>query len=124
MKPQRIYIAYRYSNPPNVIDILANIGVAIKAGVEVAKKGHIPHIPHLDCLIAMYAEGKLSINFYYTLGMMDLQRSDAVLLLNKDDLKLNNGNNGVKREYEWAKINNLPIYYSVEEIPKSNTNFL
>lgn len=108
----KIYIAAKYSVPENVIDILANIGFAIEAGVEVAKKGHIPHIPHLDCLIAIWAKGALPKNFYYTLGMEALKCCDAILILN--GLKTSKG---VKNEYLYAKKTNMKIYYRLEDIP-------
>jgi len=113
----KIYIAFRYSRPSNVLDILANIGAAIEAGVEVAKKGHYPYIPHLDCLVAMWSKGSLPIEYYYASGMEWLKCCDAMLLLDESDLKINGGNNGVAREYQWAVENKMPIYKSVGEIP-------
>ena len=111
----KIYVAFRYSLPSDVINILANIGKAIEAGVEIAKKGHIPYIPHCDCLIAMWSKGMLPKNFYYEMGMTWLKCCDALFLLDKADLLL--PNSGVKREYDWAVGNGLRIFYNLDEIP-------
>lgn len=111
----KIYVAYRYSNPSNVIDILGNIGTALEAGVKIALKGHIPYIPHADCLIGIWSKGKLPKEYYYKLGMEWLKCCDAFLLLDKKDLDIKNS--GVIREYKYAKSKNMKIFYSLDEIP-------
>jgi len=111
----KIYIAYRYSTPNNVIDILGNIGKAIEAGIEVIKKGHIPFIPHLDCLVAIWSKGSLPIEYYYKAGLEWLKVCDAMLVLDKNDI----GNSkGVTVEYQNAQIWKKKIFYSIDEIPK------
>jgi len=115
IKPQRIYVAHRYSVPADVISILKNIGVAIEAGIKIIEKGHYPYIPHLDCLIAIWSKGKIPKRFFYFYGLAWVEASDAILILDRRDLKLSEG---VQLAHRHAQQLGKTIYYSLQEIPK------
>jgi hypothetical protein len=73
-KPLKIYVAHRYAG--NTLETLSNIGRAVEAGVEIAKRGHYPFVPHLDCLIAMASKGTLPLDYYYKSSMECLKDKD------------------------------------------------
>jgi len=108
----KIYVAYRYSG--NTLETLTNIGKATDAGIELAKKGHYPFIPHLDCQVAIQCKGCLPLDYYYKASMAFLRVCDAILILDKSDL---NTSEGVTKEFAWAKSVGVPIYFTLEEIP-------
>lgn len=107
----RIYVAARYS-ADNYLDIMKNIGIAVEAGIGVAKKGHYPFIPHIDYLLAIQCKGELPLDYYYKCSIEWLKCCDAILIVNglKDS-------KGVKKEYEYAKSVGMKIYHNIKEIP-------
>lgn len=117
LKHKKIYVAYRYCG--NTLETLTNIGIATDTGIEIAKKGHYPFVPHLDCLIAIQCKGCLPLDYYYNASMAFLQVCDAILIVDKNDLETSKG---VKAEFDWAKSAGLPIYYNLEEIPKFDSS--
>lgn len=115
----KIYIAYRYS-ADNVLDVLGNIGRATKVGLEVAKLGHFPYIPHLDCLVAIMdgsgMDGRtLPKKYYYESSMAFLKVCDALYIIDEEDI---GKSNGVTAEYEYCITHGLPIIRNLEEIPQ------
>ena len=115
MKPLKIYIAGPYTPNSDLHDAprLAhrNVRTAIKAGLEVIEKGHIPFIPHLTHFIHLEAEKPLPASYFYDYDMVWLQCCDALLYLGNSK--------GADRELEWAKARGLRIFHSVEEIPSA-----
>lgn len=124
-KPCKVYIAYRYSCnfPPfnsDVLAILGSIGKATRVGLELAKLGFIPFIPHLDFLVAIM-DGSLiddkfplTKDYYYKSSMEWLKCCDAMLLVDSMDIK--RGSKGVKVEYEYCIDVGIPIFTSIEEL--------
>lgn len=113
MKCLKIYVAHRYAG--DTLETLSNIGRAVKIGVEIARRGHFPFIPHLDCLVAMEDGMTLPLSYYYDSSMAWLKVSDALFVVDKKDLETSKG---VKEEYNFAVENNLPIFYKLSDLPK------
>lgn len=111
MQPLKIYVAHRYSG--NTLETLANIGRAVEVGVEIAKKGHYPYIPHLDCQVAIQSKGTLPPEYYYEASMAFLKVCDAIYIVDANDISLSKG---VKAEFEYAVKNGYPVFYCLEEI--------
>lgn len=100
-----VYIAGKYSG-----DIAGNIQVAREAAIKVWEAGFTAICPHLNtaffdqdctCTYIDYLDGDFEI----------LKRCDAILMLeNWQDSE------GAKKEYEFAKYFDIPIYFTVEEL--------
>ena len=115
MKPETIYVATRLSDT-RPAHLLINGGIAIRAGIEVAKKGHYPFIPPLDYLMYLMMSkeelAELGEQYYYKYSLVFLSKCDSIVIVNGlEDSK------GVQGEYEFAKKNGLKVYMSIEEIP-------
>ena len=113
----KIYVAHRYNG--GTLETLANIGRAVDVGVELAKKGHYPFVPHLDCLIAIQSKGCLPIEYYYNSSMAWLQASDAIFIVDANDVDTSKG---VKAEFDWAVQNGFTIYYDLNKVPNALLN--
>jgi len=114
MRRLKIYVAGPYT--PSTTDghdapriAHKNTLKAIKAGIAIIEKGHIPFIPHLTHFIHLETERPLPAEFYYEYDMEWLQYCDALLYLGKS--------RGADRELEWAKRHGLKIFWSVKDIP-------
>lgn len=114
MNPLKIYVAHRYNG--GTLETLANIGRAVDVGVELAKRGHYPFVPHLDCQIAIQSKGCLPIEYYYNSSMAFLQVCDAIFIVDAADVDTSKG---VKAEFDWAVAHGFPIYYDLDEVPQS-----
>ena len=115
----KIYVAHRYSCKAwhgDIIEILASIGRAIDTGSEIAKLGHFPFVPHLDCLLAMRAK-TLSEEYYKGASMTWLASCDALFIVDSIDCDLSSG---VKAEFDYAVAHGYPIYYDLKKIPQSD----
>jgi nucleoside 2-deoxyribosyltransferase len=101
----KIYIAGPYSKG----DVAENVRTAIHAGDYCAHFGHTPFIPHLTHF------WHFLIHHEYEFWMQQdeawLRECDAVLRLAGESA-------GADREVEIAKSLNMPIFYSVFEIPR------
>jgi hypothetical protein len=105
----RLYIAYKYS-ANNVIDVLQNIGKAIRVGHETAQIREVyPFVPHLDCLVAMQ-EPALPLEYYYNCSIAYLAVCDAMLLVDANDLHTSKG---VLKEFEYCQKEGKMVFYSV-----------
>lgn len=112
MKRLKIYVAYRYS-ADNVLDVLHNIGKAIEVGKQLAKKGHSPFIPHLDCLLAIYDfKGEIDLDYYYNCSMDWLKVSDAIFVVDVNDFGVSKG---VTEEITWAS-GNIQTFVDLSEV--------
>ena len=114
MRRLKIYVAGPYT--PRDADIHDAVRVAhqntikaIKAGIKIIEKGHIPFIPHLTHFIHLETENPLPVEFYYWYDMAWLEHCDALLYLGKSK--------GADKELEWARQHGLRIFFSIDEIP-------
>ena len=109
---KRVYVAGSY-NGPNVINVLDNMRIGMRAGVEVLRAGFSPWVPWFDYHFQlMLRPGEtLTIDDYYRYSMAWLRVSDAVYVCNyREDSK------GTKAEIEEAHKLNIPVYYSLQDL--------
>ena len=110
----KIYVAHRYSCNGEVLEVLSSIGRAIKIGNELARKGHFPFVPHLDCLMAIQDNKKIPVSWYYENSMAWLKCCDAIFIVDRYDIY---HSVGVKAEYDYAVSKGYPVFYSIDKIP-------
>ena len=108
---KRIYIAGPYSDD-NVMDVLRNIREGIRISTEVFKRGYAPFCPWLDFhYVLMDFDNKLTVEDFYEYSLAWLEKADAMLVIgNWTQSK------GTQKEIEFAIINRIPIYYSIDEL--------
>lgn len=82
---------------------------AIKIGIEVFKKGHIPYIPHLTILVERAGLSLSKKDWVEKWDKPWLEVCDAILIIGWSD--------GVEQEVEIAGKNRLIMYRSIDEIP-------
>ena len=99
----KVYVASAYSG-----DTEENVRIAVRAGEELTKKGHVPFIPHLfHYWDLLYPH---PYDFWMSQCLEHLESCDAVL-------RLNNVSPGADQEVLYAmNILNIPVYYSIDDI--------
>jgi hypothetical protein len=105
-----IYVSGRYSAPTK-LGILENIMTAEFAAIKVWERGHVAICPHLN---TRFFEEKtdLTPEEYINGDLNILERCDAILMLgNWRD------SHGAKIEHDFAKVENIRIFYHIEDIP-------
>ncbi len=113
----RVYIAGPLSskektdrNPSKVVtDYLSNIHNMVMAASEVRRMGHSPYVPALDFVLGIIA-GDWTENDYRGISDEFLTVCEAVLVIGRSW--------GVDREIELAAKLGIPVYYTLNEIPK------
>ena len=111
---KRIYIAGPYS-ADNVMDVLKNIREGNRIATEVFKLGYSPFSPWLDFMyVLMDFDNKLTIEDFYEYSIDWMEVSDAVLLTGDWQ-----NSRGSVREWRFAIKNNIPIFYSIEDLQNS-----
>lgn len=106
---KKIYVAGSY-NGPNVIQVLDNMRIGMRASVEVLRMGFAPFCPWLDFHFQlMLRPGEtLTIDDYYAYSIAWLEVSDAVYVCNyREDSK------GTKAEIDRAKELNIPVFFTL-----------
>jgi hypothetical protein len=109
---KRVYVAGSY-NGPDVITVLNNMRIGMRAGVEVLRAGFSPWVPWFDYHFQlMLRPGEtLTIQDYYNYSMAWLRVSDAVYVCNyREDSK------GTKAEIEEAQRLGIPVYYTLQDL--------
>lgn len=117
----RIYIAGPYSAASDV-RIRANVTAAIDAGIELAKRGWAPFIPHLTHWVALRvreraqnglneppSEPELKYEDYLRMDDAFLAVCDAFLFLGSSP--------GADKELALAKKMGLTIYGLIDDVP-------
>lgn len=112
---KRVYVAGAYS-ADNVIKVLDNMRLGMRASTEVMLAGFSPFCPWLDYQFQlMLREGeRLSVQDYYNYSMAWLEASEAVLVLPGWE-----NSKGTLAEIAWAKELSIPIYYSLEDLKRA-----
>lgn len=90
-----------------VVDYLSNVHKMCKVAGEVRKLGYVPFVPALDLLLGV-VNGDWTEEDYRGMGIEFLDICDALLVISDSW--------GVQQEIEYAKLNCIPIYYSLEEL--------
>jgi hypothetical protein len=109
---KRVYVAGSY-NGPDVITVLNNMRIGMRAGVEVLRAGFSPWVPWFDYHFQlMLRPGEtLTIQDYYNYSIAWLRVSDAVYVCNyREDSK------GTKAEIEEAQRLGIPVYYTLQDL--------
>ena len=109
---KKIYVAGSY-NGPDVITVLNNMRIGMRASLNVLKAGFAPFCPWFDYhfQLVLYPGEHLDIKDYYNYSMAWLRASDAVYVCNyRED------SNGTKAEIEEAKRLNIPVYFSLQDL--------
>lgn len=109
---KRVYVAGSY-NGPNVIEVLNNMRIGIRASLNVLKAGFAPFTPWFDYQfqLVLYPGEHLEIEDYYNYSMAWLRASDAVYVCN-----LREGSKGTQAEIDEARRLNIPIYFSLQDL--------
>jgi len=110
----KIYVAGPYtpstSDPHDAARIAhRNTRRAIRAGIAIIERGHVPFIPHLTHFIHLESKKPLPREFYYEYDSVWLKCCDALLYLGKST--------GADRELQMAKEMGLRVFHSIDEIP-------
>jgi len=107
---KRVYVASAIS-AENLEKGLGNLRKGILAGVELLKRGYAPYIPHLDYQFNLIQDEHIDVDLYYSYDLEWLSVCECMLVLPNWE-----NSRGVKAEIEFAKENNIPIYYNIEDI--------
>ena len=104
----RVYIAGAYS-ADNVISILDNIRIGMRAATEVLLLGHSPFCPWLDFhfQLMLRENEKLTVEQYYKYSIDWLEVSDIVYVCNYCF-----DSQGTKMEIDRAIELGIPVVYS------------
>lgn len=105
-----VYISGKYTAQDRMA-ILENIMYAEKFAIKVWETGHVAFCPHLNTRL-FEEKCKIDPAAYIKGNLKFLERCDAILML--PNWKESPGAN---MEYEFAKTNNIPVYYDVRDIP-------
>lgn len=103
---KRIYIAGSYSSD-NVIGVLDNIRIGIKASARALKEGYAPFCPWLDHMFHFHEP--LTVKDYQAYSMIWLEVCEEVWVLPYSE-----NSKGTAKELERARELNIPI----KEFPK------
>ena len=102
-----VYIAGPYTKG----NVESNVRDAIIAAEKVSNLGHTPYIPHLTYF--WHLTFPHSIDFWYKYDMQFLILCSCILRLSGDSI-------GADNEVIFAKGINMPVYYSIESLPKGD----
>lgn len=101
----RVYIAGAYTRG----DVAVNIHNAILVADHLVKRGHIPYIPHLTHFWHLLSPKEIRFWYKYDNSFLDYW-AQAVLRLDNESI-------GADAEVKRARALDLPVYYSLEELP-------
>jgi hypothetical protein len=107
---KKVYVAGSY-NGPNVIQVLDNMRIGMRASLDVLRAGFSPFCPWFDYHFQlMLRDGEtLSIEDYYRYSMAWLEVSDVVYVCNyRED------SNGTKAEIQRARELKIPVFFTFE----------
>lgn len=88
-----------------------NVDRAVRAGIEIMKKGHVPYIPHFAHYmhVMMRDDEAISKEQWYKFDYNWLSKCNALLYLAPSP--------GADKELQYAKDHGFKIFYSLDEIP-------
>ena len=109
---KRVYVAGAYS-ANNVIAVLDNMRLGMRASVEVFLAGYAPFSPWLDYQFTLMLRDneKLVVKDYYEYSLAWLDASMAVLVLPGYENSV-----GTQNEIKRANELKIPVFYSLEEL--------
>jgi len=113
---KRVYVAGAYS-ADNVITVLDNMRIGMRVATEILLKGYSPFVPWFDFhfQLMLRENESLTVEDYYKYSIDWLEVSDVLYVLpNSEHSK------GTQAEIEFAKENNIPIIYDINELKGLN----
>ena len=107
----KIYVAHPYGRRRNLPEysIATNVGLSIRAGRELIKRGHIPFIPNLYHFVDKYWDESCSEERWAEISASWIECCDALLYCAPSE--------GCDKELQIAKELGKQIFYDLEEIP-------
>ncbi len=110
---KRIYLASPYSAPDRD-DRKRNVDRAMRVGLDLLDAGYQPFVPILshywDEFASYFCNREVSYERWMEWALTWVAQCEAVLVLGISP--------GVEREIEFAHEHKIPVYYSVQELPK------
>lgn len=91
-------------------DVAQNVRRAEVAGLEVAKAGAMPVIPHAN---TANFDGQLTGKFWLDGTMEILKRCDAIYVFDRRDLT---SSSGTRAEHDYAKSVDMPIFFHLDRL--------
>lgn len=107
---KRVYIAGAISSD-KLEKGISNLRKGILMGAELLKLGYAPFVPHLDFLYNLVQDDSFPVETYYQYDLEWLSVCNMMLVLPDSE-----NSKGVQAEIEFAKQNNIPIFYSLNEL--------
>lgn len=104
---KRVYIAGSFS-ADNVLDVLKNIRIGIRAGTEALLKGYAPFVPWLDnqMSLTLKEDEKITVDEFYKYGLAFLEVCEEIWVLPNSEKSV-----GTQEEIKLAKKLGLKIKY-------------
>jgi len=102
-----VYIAGPFRGP-TTWDIAQNVRAAEALGLEVAKCGYMPVIPHANTALF---NGQCTEQFWLDGTLLLLSRCDALITL-----PIWERSSGAKAEVEFAKTHSIPVFHTLVEL--------
>jgi hypothetical protein len=111
---KRVYVAGPYSGG-NVLDVLRNIGRGERVCAELFSLGYAPFCPWHDKSFVMdRPDDEFTVDKFYKYSIAWLVVSDCMLVLDGWE-----GSKGTVGEIRIAKLNGIPIYFSIKDLLES-----
>jgi len=108
---KRVYVAGAYS-ADNVLKVFENMRKGMQLSTEVFLAGYAPFCPWFDYHFALMSGlNDLTVDMFYEYSIAWLKVSDCMLLVPGWE-----NSKGTLKEIEWAKLLNIPIYCSLDEL--------
>lgn len=107
----KVYVAGAYS-ADNVMDVLKNISIGIKASADLLEQGFAPFCPWLDHQFALQ-NPNINKQLFYNFSLEWLKVSDVIYVLPNSKKS-----EGTKKEIEVANNLGIPVVLSIKELNK------
>lgn len=103
----RVYVA----GPMGKADVIeANCQQAIAVAMKLWHLGHEPYVPHLSYYTVLCGHAR-SYEAWLQTDFVWIRQCEALL-------RLPGESPGADREVAYAQANGIPVYYSVDELPR------
>ena len=114
---KRVYLAGAYSDD-NVLGVLRNIGRGQQFATQLFALGYAPFCPWLDKEFVIRSwRSEFTVQQFHAYSIAWLDVSDCMLVVpNVPSLKDWQQSAGTLKEIEYARVHNLPVFFSVSEL--------
>ena len=115
---KRVFVSGPYS-ADNILSVLNNMRIGLRACTEIMVMGYTPHAPWLNFLFHLMLQGMetLGIENYYKYSIDWLEVSDVMVVIGtvSADGKISSG---VKNEIDFAEFRGIPVFYGIRKFKK------